>query len=225
MKRHTFFFLSISALSLLVTVAAESTVTVTAFDADGLVSVFESADEKSMGQNVVLANDIDFSVINNFVPFGVNSHGKCTPYRGKLQGNGYALKGLTIDQSGNTLFPHAGLFCGLDGATIENVVFDKSCKMTGSDSSALAVTVTGSATLLNVKSQSTVSGTGSVGGLFAHIESPTGSSVVFDSSVVEGSVSNTGRNIGGFVGHLNGNVTVSFKNCENASIHQSLSIM
>ena len=215
MKRHTFFFLSISALSLLVTVAAESTVTVTAFDADGLVSVFESADEKSMGQNVVLANDIDFSVINNFVPFGVNSHGKCTPYRGKLQGNGYALKGLTIDQSGNTLFPHAGLFCGLDGATIEDIIFDKSCKMTGSDSSALAVTVTGSVTLLNVKSQSTVSGTGSVGGLLAHIESPAGSSIVFNNCVVEGIVSNTGKNTGGFVGHLNGNVTVSFTSCES----------
>ena len=221
MKHRTFFFLSIAALSLLLTVAAENTETVTVTDAYGFMSVFKSADEKSMEKNVVLANDIDFSGINNFVPFGVSSSGKCTPYRGKLQGNGHVLKGLTIDQSGNTLYPHAGLFCGLDGATIEDVVFDKSCKMTGSDSSALAVTVTGSATLLNVKSQSTVSGTGSIGGLFAHIESPIGSSIVFDNCVVEGSVSNTGKNTGGFVGHLNGNVTVSFKSCESGSTIES----
>ena len=213
MKHRTFFFLSFAALSLLLTVAAENTETVT--DAYGFMSVFESADEKSMGKNVVLANDIDFSDINNFVPFGVKSNGKCTPYRGKLQGNGHALKGLTIDQSGNAQYPHAGLFCGLDGATIEDIIFDKSCKMTGSDSSALAVTVTGSVTLLNVKSQSTVSGTGSVGGLLAHIESPAGSSIVFNNCVVEGIVSNTGKNTGGFVGHLNGNVTVSFTSCES----------
>lgn len=218
MKCRTLSFLSVAALSLL-TVAAVNAQNVRVSDAASLMRVFESADEESMGKNVVLDNNIDFSIVSNIAPFGLNSSGQCTPYRGKLQGNGYSLKGLTIDQSGNTQYPHAGLFCRLDGAVIENVVLDESCKMTGSDSGALAVVVTGSVTLMNVKSQATVTGTGNVGGLFARVESSSESSFVFDHCVVEEYLSSTGASAGGFVGVLrSSNVAVTFTDCESGSV-------
>ena len=198
MKGRAFFLLSLAALSLLIAVATRAE-TVTVSDAEGLVRVFESADEKAMGNNVVLADDINFGTII-FTPFGLNSStGKCTPYRGTFQGNGHLLKGLFY-KSTNTQFPHAGLFCGLDGATIEDVIFDGSCQIYGVDSGALAVATTGSATVRDVTSQTRVYGTGSVGGLIARIESPSASSIVFDRCVVEGLVSNSGNYTGGFVG-------------------------
>ena len=144
MKCRSFSFLPLAALFLL-TVAVVNAETVS--NATDFMRVFESADEESMGKDVFLDGDIDFSSMSNIAPLGLNKNNQCTPYRGKLQGNRYSLKGLTIDQSGNTQYPHAGLFCGLDGAVIENVVFDESCKIKGTDSGALAVVVTGSVTL------------------------------------------------------------------------------
>lgn len=215
MNFRTLSFLSITTLSLLTVVAIHAE-TVFVSNASSFVHVFESADEESMGKDVVLENDINFDGMK-IVPFGLNiSTGKCTPYHGTLQGNGYVLKGLVIDQTGNTLYGHSGLFCGLDGALIENVTFDESCKMTGTDSGALSVSVTGSVTLRNVKSQSTLLGTGNVGGLISRIESSPGSTVIFDHCIVEGDISNTKGHTGGFVGVFTSSyVTVTFKDCEN----------
>ena len=208
------FVLKISTLSLLTAVAIHAE-TVTVSDADSLMRLFESADEKSMGTNVVLEDDIDFAN-TVVVPFGINNTGDCIAYRGVLQGKGHTLKRLIINQDGNAKNQHAGLFCGIDGATIEDLVFDTSCSMTGTDSGALAVVVTGSAILRNVTSHSTVSGNGTVGGLFARIEPSTSSFIEFEGCVVEGNVSNNGDYTGGFIGTINHNdIRIKFMNSEN----------
>lgn len=73
------------------------------------------------GENVVLANDIDMSSIENWVPVGTDDN----PYTGRIYGNGYTIKNLNISSS-NQFTGLFGVFAGyvtdlnIENATVTN---------------------------------------------------------------------------------------------------------
>ena len=144
MKSRTFFFLSFTALSLLT--AAVDALQTTVSTANELMKVFETVSDVTMRTDVVITQDIDFTGIA-FSPFGLDEGFHCVPYRGTLNGNGHVISGLVVNQTGEILYPSSGLFCGLNGAIIKNIVFDNSTQVIGTNAGALAVFVYSSATI------------------------------------------------------------------------------
>lgn len=128
------------------------------------------------------------------------------------------FKLISMNNKGNNGYNNAGLFCELNNATIENLVFDPSCVFNGNSVGALAVIVTGSLTIKNVTNQAEINGQTKVGGLISFVSGlKRGDSLLFENCTNEGNVSANGSDVGGFIGWNNKNINASFEfvNCRN----------
>ena len=136
--------------------------------AGDLVRLFEKATLGTLKQDIELQNDLDFSQYH--LPLGASSDGTCISYSGVFEGKGFSIKNLQMDNTNTKGYNHAGLFCNLKGATIQNLTIDSSCSFIGNWSGGLSVTATGSLTFTNVTNNANVNGTEQAGGFIGYVK-------------------------------------------------------
>ena len=185
--------------------------------AQQLIKLLNISEANHFDANITLLDDLDFSDSALTLPFGVSSDGSCVSYTGVFEGNGHTIKGLVMNNKDNQGYDKAGLFCGLENTTFENLVIDSSCSFTGySNVGALGVLLTGSLTATNVTNKADVSGSYGVGGFVGGIKDLNyGVEVEFIDCVNDGII--TGYAIGGFVGRIQSNsgMNVTFSDSVN----------
>ena len=223
MTKRLLFFLTIITQLL-----GQSVYAIDVKTADELIGIFTRASHHKIDDDIILLNDISFSGVNLPFPLGADSNGCKTKYGGFLQGNGHSIKDLQMDNSEKEGYNHAGLFCGLDGARIENVIIDSSCSFGGNFSGGFSATASGSLTITNSINKANVSGFGWVGGFIGHLEEMEKEKVVatFDGCVNEGSISftETSGGAGGFVGSIlgmNGMKVIFSSSTNNGSVSEN----
>ena len=118
--------------------------------AQQLIKLLNVSEANHFDASITLLDDLDFSDSALTLPFGVSSDGSCVSYTGVFEGNGHTIKGFVMDTRGNQGYNKAGLFCGLENATFENLVIDSSCSFSGNYAGALSVSLTGSLIAINV---------------------------------------------------------------------------
>ena len=155
--------------------------------AQQLIKVLNISEANHFDANITLLDDLDFSDSALTLPFGASSDGSCVSYTGVFEGNGHSIKGLVMNNKDNQGCCDAGLFCGLEKATFENLVIDSSCSFTAfSYAGALSVSLAGSLTATNVTNKAAVNGGNVCSGGFI-----------------------------GFIAGLNQRTDVKFKDCVN----------
>ena len=123
--------------------------------ADELINLFKGAAGDTLQTDIELIDHLEFSHVLFTGPLGVSETGKCVAFSGVFHGNGLSISGITM---GLGLFRHAGLFCSLKNATIENLVIDSSCSFSGDDAGALSASVSGPLTVKHTTNNAAISG-------------------------------------------------------------------
>ena len=196
------FFSFLGALVCLVAISPHATAA-TVKSATELVNLFKSTSGGTISTTIELEADLDFSQITLEMPLNAKSSSACVPYSGVFRGNGHTIKGLVML---NDTYPHAGLFCTLEGATVENLIIDSSCSFTGNSAGALSAFVTGPLTVTNVTNRGLINGTYKAGGLVGDMKNlKQGNVVFFDNCLNEGNVSAVSMYAGGLIGHVGSN--------------------
>jgi len=155
-----------------------------------------------------LKKDITLSPIAFPCPIGTpgcyNQGDQGKSFKGVFHGNHHKISGVDMKNRDNV-----GLFWDVSDATFDNLILS-GCRFSGSISGALASTVSGHLKVNNVKSNCTVSGSKSVGGLIGLVNTAD-SSIKIARSEVSGSVSFRDSGsvstayTGGFIGRIYGN--------------------
>ena len=140
-------FSSFFGVLLCLVVTSPYVIAVTVKSATELMDLFRNTSGKTISTAIGVEADLDFSQTTLAMPLNFISARTCVPYSGVFRGNGHAIKGLVMV---NNTYQHAGLFCTLEGATVENLIIDSSCSFTGHSVGALSVFATGSLTVTNV---------------------------------------------------------------------------
>ncbi len=168
-----------------------------------------------LNAHYILVNDIDASETSEwndgagFLPVGSDAW-PIGPFKGSLDGNGYAISDLYIRYTGHGC---AGLFAATWCSIIKDVALIDVDIQGGHHTAAIvgkALTGTGSSSISNSYATGSVIGTSSVGMLVGEVE---GASV--RNCYSEGSVSGT-SNVGGLIGQTRwkGSVTNSYTTCD-----------
>ena len=168
--------------------------------AEELIALFSSKTVSVVNESIELLCDLDFSKTGLTLPLGVSSP-DCVPYSGVFHGNDHSIKGLTIDSTKNQKYSFAGLFCGLENATVKNLVIDSSCSFIGTSAGALSVYAAGESSVINVTNKAVVNGNSQVGGFFAYLN---GNSLLFEKCTNDGNITGSDSNVGGFIGYISG---------------------
>ena len=177
--------------------------------AGDLISLFQKASGSTLDTTIVVTADLDFSSSTLTLPLGVFSNGTCVAFSGVFQANGHSIKSLKMNNQNKNGYAHAGLFCSLKDAIIENLVIDSSCSFTGSAAGALSVSLSGSLTVINTTNQAVVSGTYKVGGFIGYMEDLEQPSVVsFEDCANDANVTGSGNYVGGFVGNIDNSTNI-----------------
>lgn len=160
--------------------------------------------------NLVLANDITLTLTvgasSNWTSVGTET----TPYTGTVEGNGYSIAGLTINQTAN----NAGFIGYLKGGTIKNLTLEQlSVANTGNNTGGLVGYTTGSTIEFCRVESGAVNGTTNVGGLVGYQYS---GKIVACSN---GANVNGSYYLGGIVGRSDGNYIIG---CYNTGTIQKL---
>lgn len=187
-----------------------------------LIQIFADATTSPVNVDIEVVSDLDFSSALD-LPLGAHSNGTCIPYSGTLRGNGHAIKNMHMNNKNREIeYNDAGLFCELQNAVIENLVIDSSCSFVGVYAGGLSVTLTGSVKVINVTNKATVHGDERVGGFIGHIAfmKQEHTELRAEDCVNKGSISNSGKRIGGFVGYIksNNNLDVVISNFTNDAV-------
>ncbi len=186
--------------------AEESTADFTISTPDELIELLSTKAQQNnwyLGKNVVLANDIDMTGKTwawdptTFVAFS---------FRGTLDGQGYAIKNLTLNS--------AGMFQNLNsGAVIKNISFiDFVCNDPNPCIIARDLAAAGTATIENVYVKTNITLSGScayAGGLLGQVRESTGTLNIrncVSEVTVTGKASTA---VGGFIGWTNNGATVN----------------
>ena len=180
-----------------------------------LISLFKHATGNTLQTDIEVTADLDFSSSALTLPLGAFSNGTCVAFSGVFQGNGHSIKGLKMDNTGNSLYDDAGLFCSLKDATVENLVIDSSCSFTGDSAGALSVSVNGSLTVKSTTNNAAVNGKWRVGGFIGTLEyMQEGVSLTLENCTNEGNMTAAGE-VGGLIGYIgyNNNAVVKMNNC------------
>ena len=193
------FFLFCLFLLTFLCVVATNGATFTVRTADELVDLFYGS-SATVSDEILLANDLDFSHINLVFPLG-GSASSCSPFGGVLDGGGYSIKNLIMM---SVEYPNSGLFCGLKNARIENLVIDESCSFIGDVACALSPAVTGQVSMRNVTNKARVIGKIYAGGFIGNVSGSGQFSLTFDSCVNSGNITGHSSYAGGFIGGIYG---------------------
>ena len=152
----------------------------------------------------VVVGELDFGEVENFSPIGFNpSIPSSSDFSGTFDGNHAVIKNLRI----NSIYSNVGLFASVNKGTIENVIMDATCSISGGGGSGSIAGSLSYGMILNCSSSASVEGPYIVGGIVGW-----GSDAVVSESTFDGIV--TGRSsLGGITGSLYNSSVV--KNCCN----------
>ena len=156
-----------------------------------------------MDVDIDVKADLDFSQANLILPLGAHSSGTCVSYNGVLHGNGHVVSGVSMSNKDKyPAYSHAGLFCSLRDAVVENLVIDSSCIFVGSHAGSLCVSVRGSLKVVNVTNKAYVKGRSSVGGFVGEARDLVKDVLLsFEKCVNDGKVTGD-DSVGGFFGYV-----------------------
>lgn len=194
--------------------------TVTINSASQLIEWFNTHSGETSQVVLELAADIDFHKSGLKYPLGV-SQGSCNPFSGSFKGREHTIKRLVMNNKNDNTYSSAGLFCGLKGAIVDDLVIDESCKFTGSSAGALSVKITGENTvsLLNIQNKAQVNGEHGVGGLIGVVDKKVSGKILLQRCKNTGSVTAKENDAGGFIGHIeNSKTDVEFQNTTNTGV-------
>ena len=164
--------------------------------------------------------------IASLLPLGTGNDGSCTPSTGTFDGGNNSISGITLSKIGSFANQNAALFCGLQNATIKNLVIDDGCSFSGENASALAINVYGNTLFENVINNAQVTGEVAASGFVSSIADLHHVNVTFKNCSNKGRVTVSASNkwfSGGFVAvvHNNTALALNFVHCENrATIQQ-----
>lgn len=205
------------------------------------LAAFGNAGASYSSLTVYLANDIDMRGITYKPMGGGSGEGSTTPFRGTFDGQGYEIKNLVIETSGQQ---HIGLIANAQEATIKNVILGEGCVISGSTNRVGGIVggITGeggTTTIDNCWNKAAVSSTGGsfVGGIVGYVfvtgvkawkkdgQQATQADVdefvktakcVVTNCTNTGAVSTSGsgRDVGGIVG--GSQISMEISNCRNA---------
>ena len=183
-----------------------------------LIDLFKRG--KTVNDNIQLTSNLDFSASSLTLPLGASDDGTCVDFSGVIQGNGHSIKGLKMDNKNNEGYKHAGLFCSLKDATVENLVIDSSCSFTGYSVGALSVSVDGELTVKHITSNAPVNGTWIVGGFIGYLHCSEQQTVISFVGCVNNGVVSGSYYVGGFVGYISRitNMAIRISNSVNNGI-------
>ena len=187
--------------------------------ADDLINLFQNASGDTLKTDIIVIADLDFSASNLTLPLGAFSNGTCVAFSGLFQGNGHSINGLTMNNTFLQGYKHAGLFCSLKDAIVENLVIDASCSFVGYNAGALSVSVSGSLTATHIINKAAVNGKSGVGGFIGFINNmkQQQADILFEDCVNDGIVCEDLGSAGGFIGRISnsGGMTAHFLNSLN----------
>ena len=152
-----------------------------------------------------LGSNINLSNITKWEPIGTSTN----PFTGSLDGNGYTISNMNINESTSTdLGSNTGLFGYISGATITNVVLDNYNISGGSGKNiggfvgyAEGASISKIYTNGTITLSSTSNIVSYIGGIAGQVNSLTTKGVTMNQCYAEGKViANTGTHIGGIVG-------------------------
>ena len=191
-------------------------------DAESFFELAQKAVDEPFTFDIVMESDIDLSGLEAF-PLGFYEQvQQCQPYSGHFDGRGFTIHNFVM--IGNTTSNNTGLFCILNGATIENLVIDGSSNFSGLSSGALAAQAIGSFFINNVTSRATVDGYLG-GGLVGCLSQSKYQVVSITESRVEGQILSSYESgyLGGFIGAALEceNLTIEMTNCVFAGTIQA----
>ena len=189
--------------------ATEADVTITTPE-ELLDFITSTVSNSYAGKTIVLANDIDLTGHDWRVPQWLSAEQPGT-FSGTFDGQGHNVKITSShDASGK---PHFYMFNVLDGATVKNMSVELSGVTCNANESAIANGTTNGTLIENVYVSGelayNVSGNRYSGGMVSNISGDT----TFKNCVVATTITGVGTSLGGFVGQLGGDVTVTFDNC------------
>ena len=163
------------------------------YTAEEFVAALNVSD--TAGKTYYLMENIDLSSL------GTLDHALITEtFQGTLEGNGYAISGLTIDAPESSSADNASLFNGIDNnAIIRNLIL-KDFNLNAYYAAALAGMVSGNAIIDNISIQNSniTASKGDAGGLVRHASSATFSNIIVNQTNI--SALNTSGTAGGILG-------------------------
>ncbi len=179
-------------------------------DADELLWFAEQVNSGNTAINGKLMNDIDLAGVG-YTPIGSESK----PYTGTFDGQGYSIKNMDIDSTAQ----YQGLFGVVGvGVTIQNIIIDASCSVTGGNYTAAVVggsvrNASGEVTIEKCVNYANVSGGQHTGGIF-------GCNTGDDATVIIRNCANLGnitggKNCGTIAGYLGTTTVGTLENCWN----------
>ena len=163
---------------------------------------------------IYLANDINMKDVA-YTSSGV--------FKGTFDGQGYMIENLVYEVSSTTVgYPTIGLFAGLQGGTIKNVVIGSNCifKYSGSNNQkaqigSLVGSMTGNSKIENCYSAATVTGNEAVGGLVGIAQTkPEPDSIRYCTFAGAAHCTHAWKNVAGIIGQIS-KADVSIQYCRN----------
>ena len=184
-------------------------------NAQQLVDLFVAG--TAVHEDIELKKDLDFQNTNLILPLGAKSDDSCLPYTGVFNGKGHKIKNLVMNNTEESGYAGAGLFCCLENAVVKDLVFDSSCSFTAESSGALSVMATKSLTVSKVTNKADIYGSEIVGGILGYVYDLSNEDTLFmENCVNEGNIHSSGMNNGGIIAtieHSAANMTI--QNCIN----------
>ena len=157
--------------------------------ANQLISLFEK--EGTVIGVIDIQEDLDFSTVGLKYPLGVHLNGNnsfCSSFSGTLNGHGHSIKGLVMKNDENEMYQDSGLFCHLEGATIEQLVIDSSCHFEGKIAGGVCVSASAGGIFRNVTNKARVIGTEYSGGFVGVDNGKQGHTFLMNDCVNQGTI-------------------------------------
>ncbi len=180
------FINSIDRLTESEAIAQGYTVIKTAEDLDNI--------RNNLSGKYILMADIDLSSYSNWTAIGDSTNG----FTGELNGNGYAIKNLTI----NATTDNQGLFGYIDStdAVVKNLALvDVNVTNTQSNTGALAGSINAAKEITNIYVSGTVNGNYMTGGIAGRLYNSSVSNIKAEITITKGGGA---ENAGGIAGHM-----------------------
>ena len=195
---------SFSVLLLLVFICTCQAETITIETLDEFKAFGELSRKDSFNFDVNLSADINMTEETGFMPFGLKTDLSCNLFSGTFNGNGHTISGLVIQGT------NSALFCGLDGATINDLTLSSTCSFSGTQASGLSISAKGTVVISKVKSYAEIRGKSLSAGFIATISNTESSNIRITDSLNAGNVisvrdSKMDCHMGGFVGEITSN--------------------
>ena len=170
-----------------------------------LVKALQAGIQKSV--SITLLNNI--TLTEPWTPIGDKEKGEY--FTGTLNGNGYTISGLNV-----TTGDYVSLISAAKDATIKNLTVSGS--VNGDNAAGIVARVEGTTVIENCVNNVAVTGTTKAGGIVSNVTNTGENTVQIINCVNNAAIScdnNKAGGVGGIIGYVNSNATVTVKNCIN----------